>query len=61
MFFFFFFSGLITTTRRLLDREKQGEHILEVNSDIIGFVIFSETSFIALTAVGTHESETATI
>lgn len=28
----FIFTGLITTTSRKLDREQQGEHILEVNN-----------------------------
>lgn len=28
----FMFTGLITTTSRKLDREQQGEHILEVNN-----------------------------
>lgn len=28
----FVFTGLITTTSRKLDREQQGEHILEVNN-----------------------------
>lgn len=41
------FAGLITTTSRKLDREQQGEHILEVNN-LFRLLKNSDCKFIAL-------------
>lgn len=43
----FMFTGLITTTSRKLDREQQGEHILEVNN-FFSSLKNSDCKFIAL-------------
>lgn len=43
----FIFTGLITTTSRRLDREQQGEHILEVNN-FFSSLKNSDGKFIAL-------------